>query len=169
MTQRYPKISKTLETRVGAATLRRTYCYGGRCSKSTDLLDDYPRFEWRSMSRGVECMIVVPANEVLARNSVATQKDGGLKAHEAKLLWLHQKLPDPKTSMATKVEGSITRSSAIDSAAVPGCGASAVAVRLRREVREFVVYGALKILSFWGGAARIEITADQVFGSTEPA
>ena len=84
---------------------------------------------------------------------------------EAKLLRLCEMAPDPGTGKATTVQGSVTQSAAIDSAAAPEHGTSAFEARLRREARRRGAHDAREVVIVSDGAPWIENTADRVFGT----
>ena len=91
--------------------------------------------------------------------------DGRAGTREAKLLRLYEMASDPGTGKATTVQGSVTQSAAIDSAAAPEHGTSAFEARLRREARRRGAHDAREVVIVSDGAPWIENTADRVFGT----
>ena len=91
--------------------------------------------------------------------------DGRASTREAKLLRLYEMASDPGTGKATTVQGSVTQSAAIDSAAAPEHGTSAFEARLRREAQRRGAHDAREVVIVSDGAPWIENTADRVFGT----
>ncbi len=107
----------------------------------------------------------IPMRKEVLEGRASKQEDGGSKTREAKLLRFYEMEPDPKSGKAATVQGSITQSAAIDSAAVPECGMSAFEARLEREALRRGAHDAREIVIVSDASAWIENTADKVFGS----
>ena len=107
----------------------------------------------------------VPMRKAALEGRAGKGEDGGAVTREAKLLRLYEMEPDPKTGRAAAVEGSVTQSAAIDSAAAPERGMSAFEARLGREARRRRAHDAAEVVIVSDGAAWTGNTAERVFGS----
>ncbi len=104
----------------------------------------------------------VPMRGAELEGRAGRQADGTAKTREAKLLRIGEIARDRKGRVRT-VTGSVTQSSAIDSAEASGGGMSAFAARLRREARRRGALDSEEVVILSDGAKGIESSMRKVF------